>query len=137
MSAVEVGAGGARVLGVSADFGAADRADEDVVAAVALVGRCLVSGLVGVSFLGSATVAAAARVALVAGLLGAGVSFLNETSDRVDLTAVLLEVLDAEGSGEGFTSRLSRDESVLSNTAEFGLDLGFSSCESVETLSLF
>lgn len=143
---VVLAAGGARLLDFSADLGPVVRADEDVVAAVALVVRCLVGGLVGVLFLGSVAVlvavtvtgAAVARVALVAGLLGAGVSFLAVVPDRVDLAVVVLEVLETEDSGDIFTtSRLSCEESVWVKTAELGLESGFSSCDSAETLSLF
>lgn len=144
---VGVGVGGSRDLELSAGFDTAVRADEEDVAAVALVGRCLVTGLVvGTSFLGcSVDLAAAARVTRVAGFLGAGflgagASFLTEASDRVDLAVVvvvvvLLEALETEVSGEGFT--LSSEESELAKTPELGLEVGFSSCESVETLSLF
>ena len=133
MSVDVAGVGGARGLELSAGFDTAVRADEEDVAAVALVGRCLVTGrVVGTSFLGcSVDLAVAARVALVAGFLSAGASFLTEVSDRV----VLLEALETEVSGEGFT--LSSEESELANTPESGLDFGISSCESVETLSLF
>lgn len=84
--------------------------------------------LVGVSFFSWACVA---RVTLAVGLLCVGVSFLADTSDRVDFTVVLVEDLETDDSG------VSYEDPGSVKTTEFGRDFGLSLCPSAETLSLF
>lgn len=84
--------------------------------------------LVGVSFFSWAWVA---RVTLVEGLLCVSVSFLADTSGRVDFTVVLIEALETDDSG------VSSEDPGSVKMAEFGRDLGLSFCPSAVTFSLF